>query len=50
MASKKVEPDGIDKLLFFVAVILIIVSLSCIAISLLKPLSRPVFEQMYGSE
>jgi hypothetical protein len=50
MASKRVEPDSLDKILSFLAVILVISSLLCIAISVFKPLSKPLYEQMYGVE
>lgn len=50
MASKRVEPDGLDKLLSALAFVLILASISCITISFFKPLSRPLYEQMYGVE
>ncbi|MCO4781117.1 MAG: hypothetical protein KC646_02240 [Candidatus Cloacimonetes bacterium] len=50
MGSKRVEPDGLDKLLSLLAVILILASVCCIAVSFFKPLSRPLYEQMYGTE
>lgn len=50
MAIKKVEPDGIDKLLFLVSIVLILVSGCCITVSFFKPLSKPIFEQVHGVE
>ena len=49
VAGKKIEPDGIDKILLLTAGLLLFISCCAVIVSFVKPLAKALFDQLYAN-